>query len=179
MIIKNSNRLSYALMTCDDVDLLFQLDQDVEVMRFINGGVLTSMEEINQVYIPRMESYTNEKCGWGLWKVLIKNSGKFIGWILVRPMNFFSDSPEFDNLELGWRFSCECWGKGYATEAAESIKQALISKGNIKKLSAIAVEGNFASIKIMRKLDMKYIKTYFHEDPLFSEEVVYYEINVN
>ena len=36
--IKNSDRLSYALMTENDADLLFELDRNPEVMRYINGG---------------------------------------------------------------------------------------------------------------------------------------------
>ncbi len=178
MNIKNSARLSYAPMTRSDDDLLFQLDQDAEVMRFINGGKLSTMEDVINVYIPRIESFTNEDEGWGFWKVLLKDSGEFIGWILVRPMNFFTDKPELDNLELGWRFKRDSWGKGLATEAAENIKQALISKGSSNRFSAIALEGNLASIKIMQKLGMEYIKTYFHEDPLFSEEVVLYEMSL-
>ena len=47
-------------MTNEDGELLFQLDQDRDVMRFINGGKLTSMDEINDVFIPRMESYSNQ-----------------------------------------------------------------------------------------------------------------------
>ncbi|WP_366509048.1 hypothetical protein [uncultured Paraglaciecola sp.] len=60
MNIVPSARLSYKLMTNEDGELLFQLDQDPDVMRFINGGKLTSMDEINDVFIPRMESYSNQ-----------------------------------------------------------------------------------------------------------------------
>jgi|GEM_PF-6471142 len=54
MEIKNSKRLSYALMGSDDADLLFELDQDIEVMRYINGGEMTSMQDIHHVFLPRM-----------------------------------------------------------------------------------------------------------------------------
>jgi RimJ/RimL family protein N-acetyltransferase len=178
MKIQNSERLSYQLMTADDAVLMHQLDQDPEVMRFINGGEITSLDEIVEVYLPRMATYTNPDKGWGIWKVMLKDSAEFIGWVLVRPMHFFGDNPEFDNLEMGWRFFKKCWGKGYATESANAIMQALIATADVKKLSAIAVEKNTASVKIMSKLGMKYIKTYFHKDPLFSSEVVYYELEV-
>ena len=178
MKIENSERLCFHLMTAADAELLYQLDQDSEVMRFINGGVTTSHDDLIEIYIPRMESYTNLEKGWGIWKVLLKDSDEFIGWVLVRPMNFFDDNPEYDNLELGWRFFRDSWGKGYATESAKAIIQALIATGDNNKLCAIAVGENTASIKIMRKIGMNYIKTYFHEDPLFSSEVVYYELEV-
>lgn len=164
-------------MTKEDGELLFQLDQDPEVMRFINGGKPSSMDNINDIFIPRMESYANKQKGWGLWQVNISSSNKYIGWILVRPMNFFSDAPEFDNLELGWRFFQSSWGKGYASEAALHIKNTLAKNTELKNFSAIAVENNLGSIAVMKKIGMSYVKTYQHKDPLFEDQVVYYQIN--
>ena len=178
MKIQPSERLSYALMNHEDADLFFELDQDPEVMRYINSGEITTREMLNNVLIPRMESYRNETEGWGIWKVLITESQQFIGWILVRPMNFFN-KPEFDNLELGWRFFRKQWGKGYGTEAAKSIKKAIIDKGKANKISAIAVEENTASINIMKNLGMKYLKTGIHNDPLGAFEVVFYELTIS
>ncbi|MDH5434013.1 MAG: GNAT family N-acetyltransferase [Gammaproteobacteria bacterium] len=180
MKIPDSERLSYTLMSADDTsdaELLYQLDQDPEVMRHINNGKLTSREEIRDFYLPRLEKYTNTEKGWGLWKVCFKESGQFIGWVLVRPMKFFSDSPQWDNLELGWRFVSEFWGHGYATEAAQSIKQALIHSGLATRFCAIAVKENKASISIMKKLGMNYIKTYLDKDAAREVDVVYYEIS--
>jgi RimJ/RimL family protein N-acetyltransferase len=176
MNINPSARLNYKLMTHEDGELLFQLDQDPEVMRFLNGGRPSSMDEIKDVFIPRMESYANQQKGWGLWQVNISSSNEFIGWILVRPMNFFSDSPEFDNLELGWRFFQSSWGKGYASEAALHIKDTLAINSGLKCFSAIAVENNLGSIAVMKKIGMSYVKSYLHKDPLFESQVVYYQI---
>lgn len=179
MKIKDSLRLQFELMTAKDWELMFALDQDPEVMRFINGGKLTSKQEIQEIYIPRMESYTNSEEGWGLWKVSLKQNNEFIGWILIRPMEFFSDKSEFDNLEIGWRFSRNSWGKGYATEAALNIKQSLVDKGILTKLSAIAIEENSASTNIMKKLGMNFIKKDIHRDPLGDQLVVFYQIEIN
>jgi len=179
MNITNSERLSYELMTRDDAKLLFELDQDVEVMRYINGGNMTTMDEIHKKYIPRLESYTNTEKGWGLWKVTILTDATFIGWVLVRPMYFFSDHSEPENIELGWRFKRSSWGKGYATEAANSIKQALIELGGINKLSALAYEDNVASVKIMQKLGMDYIKTDSLPEDGYDDELVFYELEIS
>ena len=178
MKIKDSERLSYRLMNAGDRQFLFDLDQDEEVMRYINGGKLPTKAEVEDVYLPRLLSYTDPEKGWGMYQVCLKDDGQAIGWILVRPMDFFSDSPQWDNLELGWRFYRTTWGKGYATEAAIAIKNAFIEQKDIGKFTAIALEGNDASIKIMTKLGMHYVKTAIHEDPLGNEEVVYYEVSV-
>ncbi|MGJ8662472.1 MAG: GNAT family N-acetyltransferase, partial [Marinicella sp.] len=159
MEIANSARLNYALMGPADADLLFQLDQDVEVMRYINGGKITTMEDVHAVFLPRLAKYANPEKGWGLWKVTITQTDEFIGWVLVRPMEFFTDSPQWHNWELGWRFMRNSWGHGYGTEAAKTIMHALIDSQDVKKMSAIAMPDNEASIKIMIKLGMSYLKT--------------------
>ncbi|MCW8876964.1 MAG: GNAT family N-acetyltransferase [Kangiellaceae bacterium] len=178
MIVNDSERLTFALMDENDTQLLFDLDQDEEVMKYINGGKKSTMEDIHNVMIPRMYKYRNEDKGWGLWKVIVRESNEFIGWVLVRPMDFFNENPQWDNLELGWRFMRKSWGKGFATEAANALKQALIDHGGIDKLCAVAVPDNMASIGIMKKIGMSYIKTYVHKDPLGDLEAVYYELNV-
>ena len=178
MKVPDSERLSYQLMNDNDAELLFQLDQDVEVMRYINGGKITSMQEVKEVYLPRLNSYTNQDKGWGMWKVTVIETGQFIGWVLVRPVDFFSDKPQYDNIELGWRFSRDSWGKGMATEAAKSVKNALIENGDARKLSAFAVEQNLGSINIMKKLGMNYVKTELHKDPLGDLVALYYELEL-
>lgn len=178
MEVKDSARLRFSLMTRDDAQLLYQLDNDPAVMRYINGGNVSTMEYITEVYIPRLESFTNKKQGWGLWKVTIKDTNDFIGWVLVRPMEFFSDAPEFDNLELGWRFMQKSWGKGYATEAALAVKDALIKQGAVKQFSAIALKENNDSFNIMTKLGMTYVKAGIHHDPLGDMEVLYYQLTL-
>ncbi|MCF6194735.1 MAG: GNAT family N-acetyltransferase [Kangiellaceae bacterium] len=166
-------------MTEKDADLLFQLDQDSEVMKYINGGKLSSREQIERISLPRIKSYTNQAKGWGLWKVTLTETTEFFGWILVRPMDYFSYKPQYQNLELGWRFNRRSWGKGYATEAAIALKQSIIQKGAVSKLSAIAMEDNHASIKIMVNLGMQYVKTYTHKDTAGGMEVVLYELAIH
>jgi len=66
--VPNSSRLQYELMSVANApDLMFELDQDPEVMRFINGGKPTSREEIQDRFIPRLEKYRLPEKGWGLW----------------------------------------------------------------------------------------------------------------
>ncbi|MFT5451222.1 MAG: RimJ/RimL family protein N-acetyltransferase [Enterobacterales bacterium] len=178
MKVNNSTRLCFSLMSRDDAELLYELDQDKDVMRYVNGGQITTREYLNDVLLPRMDSYRNEVEGWGLWKVIITETKQFIGWVLIRPMNFFSDEPEFENVEMGWRFKKDSWGNGYATEAAQSIKTAIRDLGRAKKISAIAFEANKPSINIMLKLGLNYIKTDIHKDPLGNHEVVFYELDI-
>ena len=106
--ILETTRLQLIQMTLEEQGLLFELDQDEAVMRFINGGHKTTMEQIEQYFMPRLKRYHNPLKGYGLWKVYAKTAqelpeclwGQYLGWILVRPMFFFTDTPHFDDIEL-------------------------------------------------------------------------------
>lgn len=177
MQIPNSNRLSYKLIDESDSEFLFQLDQNPEVMRYINGGSMTSREDIKNKFIPRHDAYKNQIKGWGLWKVTITENQQDIGWILARPMDFFSENPIWDDIELGWRFLQSTWGKGYASEAAIQIHQALAQLPENKFFSAIAMHGNDGSVGVMKKMGMKYIKSYVHSDAQLGDlDVVLYRM---
>ncbi|WP_448547998.1 GNAT family N-acetyltransferase [Thalassotalea fusca] len=179
MQITPSNRLSYRLVTRDDKQDLFDLDQDPAVMEHLNGGKPTTMEEIENIWIPRMEKYATPEKGWGIWHVTLTDTGEFLGFILMRPMGFFEGKPDEQDLETGWRFFQHTWGKGYATEAAKHLMTEIAKTQDIKSFSAIAVKENVASIAVMKKLGMTFIKEAINDDPLFEGElVVYYRVNV-
>ncbi|WP_137227061.1 GNAT family N-acetyltransferase [Shewanella sp. MEBiC00475] len=183
MHINNTTRLQLSLMTLDDSALLFELDQDERVMHFLNGGNKTTQQQIDTVMIPRLAQYLNPDKGWGLWKVHALNciendkhglSGQYLGWVLVRPMHFFTDIQQHD-LELGWRFKYVSWGKGYATEAAQAVMEAVSAIDEVTHISALAVEDNLASIAIMKKLGMTFQHKSIHKDPLGDTEAVFYQ----
>ncbi|QPG04738.1 GNAT family N-acetyltransferase [Salinimonas marina] len=173
MEFADTDRLRFDYITAHDADFLWELDQDEEVMRYLNGGHKSTRAEIDSVFLPRLAAYSNQALGWGLWKVIEKESDTAIGWILVRPFGFFTSHPDIDNIELGWRFKRAYWGKGYASEAARAIRDGLAFTG-ISKFSAIAAPKNAGSIAVMRKLGMSFSHTQFYEDNVYSEDVVVY-----
>lgn len=171
-----SSRLTYALLSGKDAELLFDVDQDEEVMRYINGGKCTSMQTIVDVMLPRMALYRDPATGFGIWQVRRTNDDAFLGWVLIRPMGFNSESPSQHELEIGWRFKREYWGQGYATEAASAIAAAIMAhNGGYSILSAIAMPDNTGSIGVMQKLGMQFVKRYLHQDALGDVDAVLYQ----
>ena len=147
----------------NDAELLYELDNDPEVMKHLTRGKVSTMQTIKEVFIPRLNAYKNEQKGWGLWQVNITEGNTFIGWVLVRPMGFF-EQPDFSDLEIGWRFKKMSWGKGYASEATLAIAKAVSEPEEVKSLSATALKDNLGSIKVMEKLGLKFVKNYNHKD---------------
>ena len=179
MQIINSKRLKFRLMNSQDTQALWEIDQDPEVMKYLNGGAPTSMEKVESTFIPRMEKYRNSNKGWGIWQVSDKVTDEYLGWVLIRPMAFFTKSPNFEDLELGWRFFQHSWGKGYATEAAIAIKNAVTKDTDVTHVSALAVADNLGSIGVMKKMGMKFVRAYLHEDPIGDFDAVHYQMPVN
>ena len=174
MHIPHTKRLSFHFVTLDDAEFLWSVDQDEAVMKYINGGKKTSMETIREQFIPRIRAFSDELKGWGLWRVsALESPQEDLGWILVRPFGFFTGERDDNNLELGWRFHRNTWGKGIATEAAAQVKQALYVNGT-NQFSAIALPDNKASVNVMEKLGMTFSHRYLYSDAVFNDEVVVY-----
>jgi len=179
LLIPQSARLKYALLSDQDAQLLFDVDQDVEVMRYINGGTLTSMQTIVEVMLPRMALYRDPATGYGIWQARRLADDAFVGWVLIRPMGFNTPSPSKNDVEIGWRLKREHWGQGYASEAARAVADAVLAQNSaLQYLSAIAMPENAGSIGVMRKLGMQFIKQYLHRDALGEVDAVLYRKNL-
>jgi RimJ/RimL family protein N-acetyltransferase len=183
MEINNSERLKFRLMDETDAETLWQIDQDPLVMKFLNGGTPSSKHEVNSVFMPRMQKYRNEALGWGIWQVLDKCNDEYLGWVLIRPMAFFTDKPQLNDIEVGWRFFQHTWGHGFATEAAQAIQRAVVSASvfsetKVTHISALAVADNLASIAVMKRMGMRFVKSFRHKDPIGDWDAVHYQMSV-
>lgn len=182
--VPDSARLSFRLMGAEDAPALFDVDQDPEVMRYLNAGICTPMDQIEQRMVPRMLAYREPTLGHGIWQVTTRADCEllpscYIGWVLVRPMGFFTDHRQLDNLELGWRFKRAAWGLGFASEAAAAIAAAVAEHAAahalpVQAFSALAVPDNHASIAVMKRLGMQFVSQRMHQDPMWTAEIVEY-----
>ena len=178
--IPATSRLEFSLLSADDAGLLFEVDQDEEVMRYLNGGQRSSMEQIQQVMLPRMQKYRDPQRGFGIWQVRHLSDNAYLGWVLIRPMGFDTDHPANDDVEVGWRFKRDYWGKGYATEAARAVADTVIAlHPQVQFLSAITTRDNAGSIGVMRKLGMQFIKQYRHRDSFGELDAVLYRLKLD
>jgi RimJ/RimL family protein N-acetyltransferase len=153
--ILETERLALRRFTADDVDNLVALDSDPEVMRYLNGGAPTSRDVIERDILPNfLRSYAPCE-GFGVWAVIEKASGDFLGWISFRP-----EEDDAKVVSLGYRLRRSAWGKGYATECA----RALIGKGfrelGVQRLIATTYQDNRASRRVMEKLGMTLVRTF-------------------
>lgn len=121
---------------------------DVEVMRYITGGVPWSDEQIQAFVGRQMELYRTR--GFCRWKLLRKPDRTLIGFCGVGLWR------EGLDLEIGWWLARSCWGHGLATEAARLALADAFERVRLERIVSIAMPGNRASTRIMEKLGLEF-----------------------
>jgi RimJ/RimL family protein N-acetyltransferase len=70
---------------------------------------------------------------------------------------------------VGWRFRKASWGRGYATEAARALLDRGFRELGVRRVTATTMTVNVASRRVMEKLGMRFVRTFFEEWPTYIE----------
>lgn len=159
-----TERLVLREITLADTAEMFQLHSNPDVQKYTGEAVIESMAEMKQAIQARSIDY--RKYGYGRWATFLKHGMKFVGWAGLAYL------PEFDEIDLGYRFLPDYWGKGIATEASQAILKYGFHTLKLQKIIAIAMKENEASIKVMEKVGMEFDKFAPYEPG--GEDVVWY-----
>ncbi len=156
-VFLETDRLVLRRFTEADVDNLFELNGDPEVMRFLNGGKPTPRDAIQTDILPRFLHYYERCDGFGCWAAIEKSTGEFLGWFAFRPPE--GSSP--DEVELGYRLRKAAWGKGYATEGSRSLIRKGFTELGVRRVIANTMTVNHASRRVMEKVGLTLVRTFF------------------
>lgn len=162
--IIETERLLLREITLDDKEALLTLYSNPEVLKYTGESIVESIEEIEQAIKIRVSNY--KKYGYGRWATFLKSGMQFVGWAGLAYL------PEFDKTDLGYRFLPEYWGLGIATEASRAILDYGFDQLELKKVIAIAMKENKASIRVMQKIGMEFEKFAPYEQG--SEDAIWY-----
>lgn len=98
----------------------------------------------------RLDSIEREH-GFTFWAIERKEDGALLGFCGVKPANV---APLLGELEIGWRLRHDCWGQGYAREAAEACLAWAWANLKVHRIVAITVPANSRSWGLMERLGM-------------------------
>lgn len=163
-MILETERLILREMTLDDAQDMLRLHSNHHVQKYTGEALITSLEEIHDKIIEKCNDYENH--GFGRWVTLLKDGMQFVGWAGLAYL------PEFDEIDLGYRFLPQYWRLGIATEASQAILTYGFDKLKLKKIIAIAMKENKPSIRVMEKVGMQFDKIAPYE--LGSEDAIWY-----
>lgn len=152
----------------------FILHLNVEpVMRWL-GGVRTREQQeatVRERFIPWQESL-----GFTFWAIERKEDGALLGFCGLKIADD-SQSPVEGEVEIGWRLREDCWGRGYAKEAAAASLDFAFGRLGAERVVALTVEGNAPSWGLMvrlgmtRRPDLDYSTALWADGPVIVHEM--------
>jgi len=136
-------------------DLFRPIAANPEVMKYIGNGQPWSDAHIQQFVKGAAE--VGPVRGWVLWPVFLKENDELIGIC-----GFGDHAPKLwdmgGEIDIGWWLKPEYWGRGLATEMGSSMMAYGFERLGFKRVISIAHKQNVASINVMRKLQMSFLK---------------------
>jgi len=148
-IYLETERLILRRLTENDVDNLYELDSDPEVMRYLSNGVPHTREEIVEKILPHYLGHYERYEGFGFWAAIGRATGAFIGWFHLLPYRAATEE-----IELGYRLKRSAWGNGYATEGSRGLIEKGFSELGADKVVADTLASNVRSRRVMEALRM-------------------------
>lgn len=148
----------------DDFDTYAALLADPRLMEYVGDGKPQSCGQAWANLALLMGHW--QMRGYGLWAVLLRDSGRLIGRCgLWHPEGW-------PGVEIGWMLARECWGRGYATEAARAVLAHAQQQQLAESLISLIHPSNERSIAVARRLGGSFERTL----PLRGQHVSLYRI---
>jgi RimJ/RimL family protein N-acetyltransferase len=149
-----------------------ELNGDRQTLLFF-PSTLTRAE--SDALVDRIEARF-EATGYGLWALEVKETGQFIGFAGLSPMQ--PDVPGSGGTEIGWRLARHAWHRGYATEAALAARDIAFGEVGLPELWSMTSVLNTPSQAVMRRIGMTEAARFEHpripDDSALKPSVVYH-----
>lgn len=143
--ILETERLILRSWTPEDAGRLLEICGDAEVMKHIGTREPYHTIEEAEQFLRWAENYEKEN-GFSRWAVVSKENPKIIGSCgFARPHGT-------EEVELGYLFARDVWGKGLATEAAAACLRYGFERLKFNEVIAITDLEHTASQKVLEKI---------------------------
>ncbi len=140
-----TERLVLRPPTLDDLPVWHAVYLDAEEVWY--GAPRSSLDE-NREKLTRQIAHF-EQHGFGMCAVDLAASGETIG---AAGLQHLEGGPE---VEVGYRFLKERWGRGYATESARASIDFGFDEVGLERIVAVALETNIASRRVLEKCGLR------------------------
>jgi RimJ/RimL family protein N-acetyltransferase len=148
--IIETDRLYLRELTMEDAPELAKVLSDPESMIYYDAPL--NQEKVKKWIGWNLENY--QKYKHGLWAVVLKDGDRFIGDCGITMQEIDNETVP----EIGFHILKECWGQGYATEAAMACKKYAFDVLNYPSVYSYTTLEHKASQKIVEKIGMREYK---------------------
>ena len=130
----------------DDLARLTDTYARPEVTRWLGGTPSVGPVEL----VGRWAEVSRADPRFGCWAIEVRGEPSLVaGTVLLKPL------PDgVGEVEVGWHLHPDCWGHGYATEAARAVIDRGFRAG-VPEVYAVVRPGNEASVAVCRRLGME------------------------
>ena len=147
-VVAETERIVIRPWQPDEADRLYDMLRRTEVVEWFGGGPMTRRDEA----VTRIEHYAARLAAdrrFGAWAAVERCSGIPAGTVLLKPL------PDGDGeVEIGWHFHPDSWGKGLASEAAGALLARGFADG-LEEVWAVTDLDNSRSIAVCRRIGMQ------------------------
>ena len=145
MLVLETERLFLRQFSLKDVDFILTLLNEPSFLRYIGDKKVRNLDDAEQ-YILNGPIASYKQNGFGLYLVELKESGASIG------MCGLLKREELPDVDIGFAFLPDYWGRGLAFEAATAVMKYAEQTLKLKRIAAITSPDNDASIKLLQRI---------------------------
>ena len=148
MIILETERLRLRTWRETDREPFALMNADPRVMEFFPDVLSRSQSD---ALADRIQEHFTE-VGFTFFAAELRESAEFIGFTGLAVPSF--DAYFTPCVEIGWRLAAQCWGQGFATEAARAVLHHGFETLRMDEIVAFTVPSNVRSRRVMEKIGM-------------------------
>lgn len=169
MQVLETERLTLHRMTPEeDAPLMLEVLNDPAFIENIGDRGVRDLDQARQYILDRIVA-SYEQYGVGMLRVVRKDDGAVLGNCGLVRRDFL------DHVDIGFAFLRRYWAKGYATEAAEAVRDHAFRDLGLDRLVAVVSPHNRASIGVLRKLGFVFDRMILF--PGDKEEIELYKLD--
>jgi RimJ/RimL family protein N-acetyltransferase len=149
MQVLATERLLLRRLDLDDAAFILKLVNEPSWLRFIGDKGVRDLDGARD-YLRSGPLDMYSRLGFGLFLVELKDGGEPVGMCGLIKRDTLPD------VDLGYAFLPEYWGRGYAIEAASAVLAYGHHTHGLQRIVAIVSPDNDSSVRVLEKAGMKF-----------------------
>lgn len=165
--VLDTERLILRRFRDDDLDAWLAHLNTPEVRAHLGG--VDPDDKVAEKFARQKDSWSEDEGGW--LAIERKTDGEFLGYCGFGPISAEAAPPGLlGKPEIGWTLRADCWGKGYATEAARAVLAMAFGQFGLPMVCSQTSEANRGSWRVMERLGMMRAEELDYDDPAYPPE---------
>lgn len=153
-----TDRLLIRNFVLDDVDAYFHLLLNIEIDQAM--AQKTSIAYAHASLKARIRDYS--VYGFGRMACIERSSNRLVGFSGLKYLK------NIQEVDLGYTFSSDYWGNGYATESAQAIVDFSHKKLSVNRIIGLVLPENQPSKNVLLKVGFSFEKIILVDDMFFD-----------